>query len=117
MTFSEKFGVFWDLPWLEKTQRLSEFYWLLKSQYYYRLFWGHIGKKSKLIQPMKLRNVSNIWIGDNVIINKYSFLYTWRRPDLPENPRLVIGDGCVIGHMNHITCIREVRIGSNVLTA
>lgn len=115
-TLIGKLGSFWALPWLEKMQRIAEFYWLLKTQFYYRLFWGHIGKRSKLIQPMRLRNVHNICIGDNVLINKHSFLYTWR-PDHSENPRLVIGDGCVIGHMNHIACIREVRIGKNVLTA
>src|SRR5262249_47544727 len=32
-------------------------------------------------------------------------------------PRLTIGDGCIIGHMNHITCINEVQIGKYVLTA
>jgi acetyltransferase-like isoleucine patch superfamily enzyme len=67
---------------------------------------------------MRLRNVHNIYIGDNVLINKYAFLLTLN--EAKENaltPRITIGDGCVIGHMNHITCTQEVKIGENVLTA
>ncbi len=97
-------------------QRISEFYWLLKTQYYYRLFWGHIGKKSKLIEPMRLRYVHNMHIGENVIINKHAFLLTSQEEETVI-PRLTISDGCIIGHMNHITCINEVQIGKHVLTA
>jgi acetyltransferase-like isoleucine patch superfamily enzyme len=116
MTLIDKLRRFSVLPWLEKTQRIAEFYWLLKTQFYYRWFWGHIGKKSKLIQPMRLRNVHNIQIGDNVIIHNHAFLLTLQEARAVV-PRLIIGDGCVLGHMNHITAIDEVRIGKNVLTA
>jgi acetyltransferase-like isoleucine patch superfamily enzyme len=116
VTLTKKFGRFWGLPWLEKTQRVAEFYWLLKTQYYYRFSWGRIGKGSKLIQPMRLRNVHNIQIGENVIINKYAFLLTLQQGGSPI-PQLTIGDGCIIGHMNHIACVNEVHIGRNVLTA
>jgi acetyltransferase-like isoleucine patch superfamily enzyme len=34
-----------------------------------------------------------------------------------KNPRLTIGEGCEIGHLNHITCVNQVRIGAKVLTA
>src|SRR5581483_2268110 len=103
-------------PWLEMTERISEFYWLLKTQYYYRHFFGRIGSKSKLILPMRLRNVGNIHIGDGVLINKFAFLLTLQLEE-ELRPSLSIGDGSVIGHMNHITCVREVWIGKNVLTA
>ena len=116
MALADKLRMFWMLPWLEKTQRIAEFYWLLKTQLYYRLFWGYIGKGSKLIQPMRLRNVRNIHVGNNVIINRHSFLLTLQQGN-SGSPRLAFGDGCVIGHMNHITCIDEVQIGRSVLTA
>ncbi len=107
---------FGALPWLEKIQRIAELYWLVKTHCYYRLFWGRIGKRSKIIQPMRLRNVHNIFIGENVIINKHAFLLTLNE-DRAIAPRLTIGDGSVIGHMNHVACIRNVSIGKNVLTA
>ncbi len=101
---------------MEKTQRFGELYWLLKTRYYYRFFWGSIGKKSKLIAPMRLRNVHNIHVGDHVLINRGVFLLTLQR-DQVEVPRMSFGDGCVIGHFNHITCIRSVELGKKVLTA
>jgi acetyltransferase-like isoleucine patch superfamily enzyme len=116
VTLIGKLRQFWALRWLEKTQRIGEFYWLLKTQFYYRLLWGHIGKKSKLIRPMRLKNVHHVEIGANVLINSHVFLLTIQT-EKSTVPRLTIGDGSVIGHMNHITCIREVKIGKNVLTA
>jgi acetyltransferase-like isoleucine patch superfamily enzyme len=107
---------FWNSPWLEKTQSVAEFFWLLKTQFYYRLFFAHIGQKSKVIAPMRLRNVHNIRIGKNVTINKHVFLLTLQE-GTSAVPLLSVGDGSVIGHMNHITCIREVEIGEDVLTA
>jgi len=116
MALTKKFGTFWATPWLEKVQRIGEYYWLLKTQLYYRLFWGHIGKRSKIIQPMRLRNVQNIKIGQNVIISRFAFLLTLQESESVV-PQLSFGDGCRIGHLNHIACIQEVRIGANVLTA
>jgi acetyltransferase-like isoleucine patch superfamily enzyme len=116
MTLVSKLRHLWRLPWLEKTQSVAGFYWSLKSQLYYRLFFGHIGKKSKIIAPMRLKNVHNIRIGDDVLINKYSFLFTWAPPEA-KTPCITIGDGSVIGHMNHITCLDEIIIGRQVLTA
>jgi acetyltransferase-like isoleucine patch superfamily enzyme len=116
MKLTKKIGVFWATPWLEKVQRVGEFYWLLKTQYYYRFFWGHIGKGSKLIQPMRLRNVHNIQIGDDVIVSRYAFLLTLQVDD-SVIPRILIGNGCRIGHLNHIASVHEVQIGANVLTA
>jgi acetyltransferase-like isoleucine patch superfamily enzyme len=65
---------------------------------------------------MRLKNVENIFIGDSVLIHKHAFLLTLRIPDNPA-PRLVISDGCTIGHFNHITCVNELVIGRKVLTA
>jgi acetyltransferase-like isoleucine patch superfamily enzyme len=109
-------GSLWALPWLEKTQRAGEFYWLLKSQLYYKRFFGSFGANSKLIQPMRLRNVEGMHVGHNVLINKHAFLLTLRQTP-GTTPRLTIGDGTTLGHMNHITCIDRVEIGEQVLTA
>lgn len=116
MSLFKKIEQFYRSPWLEKTQSLGEIYWSLKSRCYYRLFFGKIGSKSKIIQPMRLRNVQNIYLNDGVIINKYAFLLTLQTDPL-RIPKLVFGSGSVIGHMNHITCINGIDIGKKVLTA
>ncbi len=115
MNLLRKLTKFWKSPWLEKTQSAAGFYWSLKTRFYYRLFFGAMGQKSKLIAPMRLRNVHNIHIGESVLIHKYAFLLTLQE-DKSLVPRLTIGDGSIIGHMNHIACISEVDIGEYVLT-
>jgi acetyltransferase-like isoleucine patch superfamily enzyme len=96
--------------------RASAFYWLQKTQRFDRHFFGAIGHRSRIIRPLKLRNPQNIFIGSLVTIADYVWLLT-----LPgENnhtPKLVIGDGCAIGHFNHITAVNSVELGAKVLTA
>ncbi len=116
MPLTSKFRKLTALPWIEKTQTVSEYYWGLKTRFYYSFFWGHIGKRSKVIRPMRLRNVPNIYLGDNVLVHAHVFLLTLQGENSPV-PKLSIGDGSVIGHMNHITCVDAVEIGKNVLTA
>ena len=101
---------------MERLESLREFYWLLKSQSYYRAFFGRIGRGAKILNPMRLRNVQNIYLGDHVLVNKHSFLLTLQI-DVSKRPRLVIDEGSVIGHMNHITAVNDVYIGKKVLTA
>jgi len=111
-----KIRKFLELPLLDEAESLDTFYWKLKSQFLYRRFFGSLGKGSCVLQPMRLRNVQNIFLGSNVLINRLSFLLTLQ---LPGNspPRLTIGDGTVVGHFSHITCVGEVTIGNKVLTA
>jgi acetyltransferase-like isoleucine patch superfamily enzyme len=111
-----RLGELWNYSLLEKIEYITELYWLLKTQLYYRRFFGQIGRRSKILNPMRLKNVENIFLGDHVIINKHAFLLTARLSN-GERPRITIGDGCVIGHVNHITAVNDVAIGPNVLTA
>jgi len=96
--------------------RFSGFYWLALTQTLYRPAFGAIGSRSRIIQPLKLRNVQNIFIGRQVTVARYSWLFTL--PAIPDRvPKLVIGDGCQIGNFNHITCVHSVVLGPKVLTA
>jgi acetyltransferase-like isoleucine patch superfamily enzyme len=101
---------------IEKGEFLEEMYWAFKTQVWYRRDFGQFGKGSRLLAPMRLRNVQNIYIGNDVRINKHVFFLTLKLPGRPA-PRLTIEDGCTIGHLNHITCVNEVKIGKRVLTA
>jgi acetyltransferase-like isoleucine patch superfamily enzyme len=65
---------------------------------------------------MRLSNVQNIFIGDDVMINHHAFLLT-RRMESGKSPRLVIDSGAVLGHFSHITCVDSVHIGKKVLIA
>lgn len=96
--------------------RVSAFYWLARTQMFDRHFFGAIGRRSRIIQPLQLRNPENIYIGNHVTIANYAWLLTL--PVIKDRiPKLVIGNGCVIGHFNHITCVNSVELGTKVLTA
>jgi acetyltransferase-like isoleucine patch superfamily enzyme len=101
---------------LETISRSVDYYYLLKSQIYYKRFFGAIGKNSKLIMPMRLKNVRNVFIGDDVIINKYAFIITVPLPGAAV-PGVVVDNGSILGHFNHIASVNKVYIGKNVLTA
>jgi carbonic anhydrase/acetyltransferase-like protein (isoleucine patch superfamily) len=111
-----KTRAFLNSSFLEKGEYFEELYWALKTEFLYRRFFGQFGSASRLLDPMRLTNVRDMYIGNHVRINKHVFLLTVRLPGGPV-PRLSIEDGCIIGHLNHITCVNEVKIGSRVLTA
>ncbi|HTV05390.1 MAG TPA: acyltransferase [Acidobacteriaceae bacterium] len=111
-----KIRAFLNSSFLEKGEYLEELYWALKAQVLYRRCFGQLGSGSRLLDPMRLTNVQNIYIGNGVRINKHAFLLTLKLPRGPV-PRLTIEDGCTIGHLNHITCVDKVKIGRRVLTA
>jgi acetyltransferase-like isoleucine patch superfamily enzyme len=96
--------------------KIARIYWRVKSQTYYRQYLGAIGKRSRIIKPLLLRNIENIFIGDNVTIYHYAWLFTLPLENM-NIPKIMIGDGTEIGHFNHITCVDSVSIGSKVLTA
>jgi len=102
-------------PLIEKTETISHWYWLLKTQFYYRRFFKQIGPRSRIIKPLRLKNVEHITIGPRVLVHKHCWFHTEML--LSKFPELSIGEGCVIGNFNHITCVESVRIEDNVLTA
>ena len=115
MTLVQKIARFAREPFLEKTETISHFYWLVKSQMYYRCFFKSIGSRSRLLKPLRLKEVQNVSIGMNVLIHKHCWLQT--NPGYHACPEIVIGNGSIIGNFNHITCVDRVQIGEKVLTA
>lgn len=96
-------------------ERLSGLYWLGKTQLFYRSYLGALGQRSRIIKPLKMQRMENIFIGDYVTINMFAWLFTYSPKG--SSARLIIRDGCSIGHFNHITCVNYVEIGAKVLTA
>ena len=115
MAACEKITAFVREPLIEKSESVSHWYWLLKTQFYYRRYFRHIGSRSRIIKPLRLKNVEHISIGTGVMINKYNWLQTIQIKD--RRPELTIGDGCVLGNFNHITCVDRVLLEDKVLTA
>lgn len=94
---------------------LESIFYKYKTQLLYKPFFNQIGKKSRILKPLKITNPKNIIIRNRVVVNKYSWLLTLQIDE--KTPELIFDDDCIIGHFNHITCVNRVIIGKNVLTA
>jgi len=84
--------------------------------FFYKNSFKSFGKKSYILNPLKIDGASNILIGDNVNIAYKCWLAALPLTDAVK-PRLLIGNGTSIGNFNHIFATNEIIIGNNVLTA
>ena len=83
---------------------------------YYRSRFKKFGRKSMLINPKYIMGGENIEIGNRVVIRDFAWLGALPLTGAADC-RLVIGDGCVIGHFNELFATNSVIIEDNVLTA
>lgn len=101
---------------------LSNIFYYLNRLYYifiniiiYKPIFRFIDIKALIKSPLQIDNPSNICIG-RCYIGYKSWLAA--NPLTGQNKcRLTIGDGCQIGHFNHIYATGEIIIEENVLTA
>jgi acetyltransferase-like isoleucine patch superfamily enzyme len=88
----------------------------LKVMFFYRFFFGSIGKKVAIYKPLLIVNPARIFVGDNVSIRDGVRLEVV----VTENdflPELTIGDNVNIEQNVHIVCGCRVTIGDNVSIA
>lgn len=89
---------------------------LIKTIFVYKFVFKKIGVKSIISKPLKIDGGNNIVIGESVYVARGTWLAA-----LPltgaKDCLLEIGDGCNIGHYNHIYATGHIKIGKNVLTA
>jgi len=86
------------------------FYLFCKRKFQY------LGKNTRVIFPLNIEGMKNIFIGDNVRIGYKTWLASI---PIKENEKstLVVGEGTFIGNFNHIFCTKKIIIGDKVLTA
>ena len=73
-------------------------------------------KSSYIDKPLRINGGKNIFIGSNVYIQYKTWLAS--EPLTGEKKsKLVIEDGCTIGHFNHIYVTKSIILHKNVLTA
>lgn len=89
--------------------------YLLRYTLLYKIQFGFFDMKATIIKPLSIDCPKNIFIGNAHIGNM-----TWLAavPLTGENEcKLVIKDGCFIGHFNHIYATGKIVIENDVLTA
>lgn len=82
----------------------------------YPFSFRHFGKKSLILCPMQIDGKKNISVGDHVVVGEHSWLAAMPLAG-NDQPQLVIGDKCVLGHFNHIYATSEIIFEDSVLTA
>lgn len=81
----------------------------------YRLLFKALGRGAYLAKPFRVDGIGNISIGNRTLFQRGIWLYCCGVEGLSAS--LAVGSGCVFGYNNHITSVREVVIGDEVLTA
>lgn len=82
----------------------------------YKLSMGSFGWNSKVINPLKIDGKKNIHIGHHVCVSYKSWLAAM--PLTGERTcELIIEDGCMVGHFNHIYATKRIILHKGVLTA
>lgn len=74
-----------------------------------------LGEGAFLYRPFRIDGAEMIELGPKTVFQRGGWLYCSGVDGLAASLR--IGEGCVFGYNNHITAVRDVQIGSNVLTA
>lgn len=85
-------------------------FWLGKGKF------RSLGRKARIICPLRITGHGNIVIGANVIINYKTWLAAHPLTGM-QDCLLEIGEGSIIGNFNHIYATHSIQIGKNVLTA
>lgn len=81
----------------------------------YKFILGEFGIHSDITKPLRIMGGAGIFVGDHVIIRPFAYIASM--PLTGHDSKLVIQDGSVIGHFNHIYCTKSVIIEKDVLTA
>lgn len=79
---------------------------------------AYFGKRSLIVAPRGILAPHRIEIGDGVIIHEgamFSVVEHWRGRD--HEPRLRVGSGCNIGPRIWFSCVGEIDIGADIMTA
>ena len=77
-----------------------------------RPFIKRMGSGCRIVNPLKIKGLNRISLGNGVIINPLAWLQVEH-----IDGQLHIDEGTILGHMNHIYAYKDIYIGKNVLTA
>lgn len=103
-----------NLPLYEKYNFLVMQLAKFKTQILYKKSFQSIGEKTIIKNPIFLKNVNNISVGNNVFIRDHARIECVETKDNQIfNPHLIIEDGVSIEQRCHITTAGELIIGFN----
>lgn len=91
--------------------------WLIKNKYMLlnRCRFKHVGNGTCVFKPLHVDGIGNISLGGHVFVHEGTWLAAM--PLTENDVQLIIGDGAVIGHYNHIYATKSIVIEKDVLMA
>jgi len=83
---------------------------------------GHAGRGVSLGENVRLHGARHIQIGADAVIGHHVTLraltrYPWTDPPQTFTPVLRLGRGCFVSNFTHISCVRRIEIGAEVMIA
>ncbi len=110
-TFGKIAGVLFPPILMKMTRALGVH---IYTGYHVRRF-KHWGRSSILGYPLeRFSHLDLVSVGDHCEIDKHTVLTVYPQPN--TQPEIRIGNGCHIGAYAHLTAIRGITIGDNLLT-
>lgn len=113
----KKIKKFLKADFYEKLNLIGLFYYLIKTQFFTKYFYKHLGQRTIIFKPLK---ITPKWIS----IGKSSVIYKNCRIEGVANyagkdyyPSIIIGDKVTIQQNLHLTCANKVMIAENVAIA
>lgn len=94
------------------TNHLNVIFTKIINLFWYRVICGRIGRGSYIVPPIILNCPKVIFMDDNTIVHKYSWIYA-----CSKESEIKISEGTQIGHFFHCVCKNSVVIKKNVLIA
>lgn len=89
------------------------------AKIWFRFFYGQkfkkLGTSTFIFSPFRLDGIKNIMLGSKTLLQSGTWLYCEEIDGITAS--LTIGNECTFGYNNHITAVRDVSIGNQVLTA
>lgn len=93
--------------------KIKDKYWRLHTQMFFKRKFAKIGKRSRIIKPIQLDEVSSVILEDGVYISEGA----WIMGNSNKSKTLEIGSYTTIGHYFHIVAKQSICIGEKVLIA
>ena len=96
--------------------RVIKFFRRKVFYYYNRKRYRFLSPQAYVQKLLRVDGIENISIEKNVVIQGMTWIAAVPLTNA-SNCHLLIGEGSIIGHFNHIFATGEIEIGKNVLTA
>lgn len=107
---------FIELPFYEKLNLFSVIYYRIKTQYFYKLFFKNIGKRTTIKKPILLINIQKVDIQENVFIRDSARIECIISKGIQKfNPKLTIENGVSFEQRCHIIVGGDLTIGKNAM--